>query len=580
MHRRTGIPQLLRYGTLGLAGILLLIVLACGDDATSTPLPTSTPQPTATATPQPTPTLAPTPLAMPKGKQCCIVPMTAGTALSHWDPQACNVGNSCLTNTSPMFNGLMEGNPETDDQTDIRGDLAKSWEVSEDGLTYTFALHDARWHDGTPVTARDVVFSLNRMVIPDAPRRYTGQLGTFFKTARVIDVRTVEVETKFVAAAFLPFLASQFFAMMPRHHYEGLAQEDAQLQENVMGSGPFLLVDHTKDVSFEHTRNPDYFKEGLPYFDGIEHFIITEPGRVAAAFKAQQVLTQDHPSNNMSTAANIQLGEDMKGKGKVFLAGPIALLFVQYNTLRAPFDNVKVRRAINLALHRQQYIETFSAGKDLLGAPMPPGTWFGLPEEEVRQLPGYRELNGEKHPDDIAEAKKLLAEAGFPDGFDTSITTFKLIEFPDMIAMFADQMRRFLNINVDLQALEFVAAFQLLEANDFAMFQSGFNQLVMDPADVVGGMYVLGGRNNNSDWSHPRIEELHVQQQSELDQGRRRLLVREIADILLNEDIPYAHQNWTMRGMYVDDRIHNFHPPINLDDQLKHEHLWCDPECP
>ena len=209
------------------------------------------------------------------------MPAQAFANPDRWDPHESGALPGAMM-TSPLYNMLVEYNPETDDITDIRGDLAKSWELAKDGLTYTFRLHEkARWHDGKPVTAEDVVFSLNRMVAPGKLRPRAGLLKPYYNSSRVIDPSTVEVTTKFPSPAFLSLLAVDYMAILPKHHLE--TGVDLSRPENALGSGPFKLKGFKRDVSGEYERNPGYFKEPYPYFNGMNCFIIVERGTVIAA---------------------------------------------------------------------------------------------------------------------------------------------------------------------------------------------------------------------------------------------------------------------------------------------------------
>ena len=205
-------------------------------------------------------------------------------------------------NLSPMYNKLVEYNPETDDRTDIRCDLCTSWEVAADGVTYTFRLNpDGKWHDGTPVTARDVVFSFDAMVNPDQFELLKGRstsstvnAGLYYEAgnAREIDTLTAEVVTMFPSAAFIAAIAVETSPVMS---YKAV-MEDGIVQgifdfEGLIGSGPYNFVEEVKDVSVTYERWDDYWKPGLPYLDGMKHFIITDPGRAIAAYKTGQILT-------------------------------------------------------------------------------------------------------------------------------------------------------------------------------------------------------------------------------------------------------------------------------------------------
>ena len=541
-------------------------------------IPTATPAPTATPMPSPTPVVT-----LAKGIRGGNPQLQMGWALSHWGPHECDSSSFCLTPLAPIYNGLLEYNPETPDRSDLRGDLATGWQVSSDGLSYTFKLHEnARWHDGTPVTAADVVFSLDSMVVddPDQPRPRVGDIRPFYKSSRAIDNHTVQVDTKFTAAVFLPFLATEWMKIIPKHHVE--TGVDMKLEENILGSGPFKLEKARKDVSIEYTRNGDYFKENLPYWDGMRYFIIINPGSVFAAFRSGQVLGHPHPTSGLSGIQNDHLAEEMEGKGRVFRAGPTSVIWTTMNFKREPFTDVRVRRAFALAAHRQPFVETFSRGRDRLGGPFAPGFWFSMDEEELAKQPGYRETRGgAKHPDDIAEAQRLLSDAGFPDGkgLEVTINTLIFAELPDVAVLMADQLRTYLNIDVKVNPMEGGVWFPKVKGGDYQLDTAGYSHTIMDPHDILNGIYIDGGTQNWVSWSNPRIEEIFVAQASELDQTKRKALIAEAEKILLEEDNPHILLYWTMRGMYVDNSIWNFNPPVGLSDSLKMEHLWCNPGC-
>ena len=225
-------------------------------------------------------------------------------------------------NMAPLFNNLIEYNPETDDQGDLRCDLCESWELADDGVTYTFHVHpDAEWWDGTPVTAKDIVFSLESMVAPDQFPAIKGRststhcnTGLYYESgnSRAIDEKTAEVVINFPSGGFFPAIANHTCLIIPEHVVvgQGIAQAGSNM-DALVGSGPFKFVDYVKEVSVEYTRNDDYFKEGRPYIDGMKHFVMTDSGRVIAAFKTGQILTSNQSIDNLTVAEALQLDEDM-----------------------------------------------------------------------------------------------------------------------------------------------------------------------------------------------------------------------------------------------------------------------------
>ena len=264
-----------------------------------------------------------------------------------------------------------------------------------------------------------------------------------------------------------------------------------------------------------------------------------------------------------------------RGAGKEDSAGPTLSHALLINTSVAPFDDVRVRRAIQLVLHRQAFNQIFGNGSYLIGSPFPPDTWFSSSTEELLQLPGLRETaDGDKDPRDIAEAQRLLAEAGYPDGFETTILAANFLGFPDMAQVAADQMKRWLNIDAVVQPEEPAAGYVRYEGNDWKLGFHGNGILVMDPDQIIGGAYLSTATRNYSKWEPTKIRELYTAQQQESDITKRREMVLEMEDYLLNVDSPYIVTEWAMLIPYVDNRIKNYHIAAGFANHTNKEHLW------
>ncbi len=289
----------------------------------------------------------------------------------NWHPHCTNTVQ--VISYSGIYNQLVEYNPETEDPADIRGDLATSWELSKDGKAYTFHLNpNAKWHDGKPVTAEDVVYSLDSMVDADAkpPRVVTlPAVSPYYAkgTARAIDAHTVEVPLKIPNAPdFIPTLALDFCKIIAKHW--GESDIDHQKWENAMGSGPFKPGKFVKDVSIALNKNKDYWKPERPYIDGMVHYTIKDKGTAIAAYKTGRVLTSNWAVNNLSSKELEQLKKEAGDKLRIEYIKNSGVFFFYMNTSVAPFDNPKVRQAVNLAIDRQPLLETFGVpGKDSLG---------------------------------------------------------------------------------------------------------------------------------------------------------------------------------------------------------------------
>ena len=281
--------------------LLALFIIACGgtaapaeDTATSAP---SAAQPTAAATapsasmtePTSTPQAQPAATAEPEtvGKSGGVVPMQKHAAPRRIDPHPSGSGID-MSEATLLYNGLVKYN-DIGDVKEIIGDLATHWDVSDDGLTYTFFIPEGvQWTDGTPLTSEDVVFSLDRMVLEGESRPRAGALRTYYTSSEAIDPQSIAVNLKFPAAAFLPALGIDYMKVVPKHVVEaGTEIGDVAPQ---VGSGPYEMVDYRKGDSIEYKRNENYFKDGLPLLDGIIKYVITDKGRTKAGFETKQLL--------------------------------------------------------------------------------------------------------------------------------------------------------------------------------------------------------------------------------------------------------------------------------------------------
>jgi peptide/nickel transport system substrate-binding protein len=582
-------PKLMLF--IPLLMVLAVSALACGgsDDATSTPRPEAQATPTtraaepekeaeiATAAPQPTATPGVAELPGKRGGVLTMMipygPFGAGFDgyLSGWNPAYMN---------SPMYNELVHYNPETADPLDIRGDIASSWELSEDGLSYTFVLKDAWWHDDTPITAGDIKFSLDSMTSPDEPRPWVGLISPYYDSSEVIDDKTVKVNMQYQAAAFFPYLGLDFMQMRPKHYVDGGA--DLATIENQLGSGPFKLKNYEPDVDIEYERNNNYWKPGLPYLDGIRYFILGSAATVTASHKTGQILMSATMVTHMTNEEAIQLGTQAEGDGigTVLWAGPASHVNLHPNPNVEPFTDSKVRRAMSLAIHRQPLIEILTRGKGTLGYPFAPNYWFSLTEEEVAQVPGFRESSpGVKHQDDIDEAKRLLAEAGYANGFKTEIMAGGGLDSLEAGQVVADQLRRALNIEITIDVQESATLDTRRRTGDFKMLSQSSGLLVIDPEDMFGRVYRPSGPGNYTKWEDSRIEDLFQKQTRISDQDERRAIALEAAEILLDEAYTIG-MYFVIRPMFLSNIVQNFNiSPTAYTQNYKWEHVWCEPSC-
>jgi ABC-type transport system substrate-binding protein len=592
-----------------LLAILIAAVACGGDDATeeevTSPDPTSTSTPQAMTdgqTPEPTPTAMAmaTPDAPPADeiKFGGIVPMQGYAAVV---PRIFHrLSIPVLHGIYGDFSHLIVYDPETPEPNDVVCDLCSDWEVSDDGLVYTFRLREnAVWSDGTPLTSRDMIFTLDSIMQPDTipilkeaaqsiptqefPIYQFMQPGSY----EAPDDFTVVMNLDFPSATFPVALANNNNIIVAAHKVldEGILQGTVTPEDLVM-SGPFLLEEWDLEVVWKSRRNDNYYKEGYPRIDGIDSFIIVDKGNLIAAFKTEQIMMFNAAVNNLNFTETEQMVEEEQGKLVVHFAGPSGMRGVVFNASKAPFDQLAMRRAVHYAMHRQAIIQSLG-GRDSLGTPFPPDTPFTRTTEEVSQIPGYRETaDGEKHPDDIAIAKQILEDAGLSGELEVQLTTRNCCQYPESATVLADQLRRFLGWDVDLRIMESAAGYDAYSVGDVQFFVQGSGLSLIDP-NAYMDRYI--SENTFARWADggvegagrvvPGMDELFQSQKSLLDMEARIAIVREAEDKLMNEDVFYDGIYWTTRSWVLNSRIKGFnmHPLIYAYN--KHDQIWCDPAC-
>lgn len=580
--------------------LLLLLIIACGAAATpQTVAPTASATaavaPTASApaasqvavpTPVPQATAAPPQLPSSSGQPIVggFVPLQAYAAPDHWGTHSSGTLNSIMF-SSPMYNQLIEYNDETDNNDDIRGDIAKSWEITNGGQTYIFKIHDGiKFHNGAPLTSEDVAFSINRMVEPGETRPRAGEIRSYmeFGAAKAVDDSTVQVDLKFPSADFITFLAADVMKILSKDVVE--SGVDVRKLENVVGSGPFTVKETKRDVSTEYEFNPNYFKTGIggarkPYLDGMIYHVIVEKGTIIAAFKTNQVLMSVTVTTNLSREERTKLVEDMGGElvehGSTY-GGTGGLMF---NTTREPFDDPRVRKAIALAINTTEIVEIATGGDAYLGSPLPPGTWFGPTVEEAIDLPRNRlTAAGDKHPDAIAEAKRLLVEAGLGTDWELTLTYRTVVAYPVVAPVVKDQLQDNLGITVKLEALESSTGLKRWRDLDFGMAIQGHAFSTYAADAIFSALYRPGGTRNYANYTDPVIEDLFPKQAAELDQAARLELIKQMDERLLEVTPNWVPYWWGIgTSKLAHKSIKNLFGTPSTQNQLKQENFWFDP---
>ena len=587
--------------------LTLIFLIACGGAATS-PAPQATDAPAtnnSAAATSVAPTSAPAapaaqapaqaanPTAMPeavvpspddwvsRGKHGRTMNWVARNNPGFWDVHYGASLTTTLTPSGPRFNQLVEYDPVNPDE--IIGDLAESWEMSDDGTIYTFHLADAQWTDGEPVKASDIVFSLDRIVLPDAFRGRTNSLRDFYEyqTAEAIDDKTVRMPIKFPAATFMVNLASDYMKMYPEHVAGSLSQEDANCcPENMLGSGPFIFKAGSwqKQEGYEYVRNPNYFKAPRPFFDGFKVFLIQDVARSIATLKVGQADGTYYPVLSTYTEFVEQLERDTDGTMRALFMTNVQRSGITFNWQIKPYDDPRVRRAMWLVIDHEEIVEKILRGNGTVGTHFHVGYAPNETTEDLYQLPGYRrEADGGKSLADLAEGKRLLAEAGYPDGFSGTISSILTGCTATQAQLVSQIWKRELNLDMNIVSTDVATLYANRRSNDYEIITScGSGIILPDPSDILNQWYGTDTMRNSLNWTTPEFDLLKDAQTRELDPEKRKLIFAQMVD-LLREDVPhYLPIGWMHAGGALDYRIKNYHVPRTIQLVHKWDAAWWD----
>jgi peptide/nickel transport system substrate-binding protein len=487
-----------------------------------------------------------------------------------WDPHMAGTLGA-LGSISPMYNQLVEFNPLN--PSEVIGDLARSWEVADGGMTYTFKLHEnVTWWDGKPLTAEDAVFSLQRMLEEGKPRPRVGLLRPSVKSAELVDRYTVRVNLKLPSPSFLQFLAVDYMKILPKHVVE--AGVDINNWQNIVGSGPFKIKQARRGDSVVFEKNKKYFKQGRPYLDGLRVVVITDQGTAAAAIKAGQIHATTAVSG-LQVDDMLKLEQDLKGKYSLYWQPANNVEHFFGNTARQPWQDNRIISALRLATDRREMQKAFGSGHYELGVPFPPGAWYTSSVEDLLSRPGLRSPKDQ----DIAEAVALLKAAGYdpPAKLGKRVLTVPIVLYwPDVAQLWTAQMRRHLGVEIEMKLVDVPTAVNTWVSGDFDLGSWGYGYNITDPDDYVNAIYGPGSRNYTR-WKHPKFLELLDVQLSELDKDQRLETLRAMEALLLEES-PYVELFWAKRNYIVSDKIRTeagaFVPAETIQTALKWEHVW------
>ena len=437
---------------------------------------------------------------------------------------------------APHYNTLLRIDPTDRTGTRPAPSLAESWTISPDGLLYTFKLRQGvKFHDGSIMTSRDVKASYDRIISPPAGiismRKGSYQVVEAVETP---DPNTVRFRLKWPEASFLVSVASPYNWILKA---DILAKDMRWYETNVMGTGPFKFVEHVKGSHWVGKKNPDYWDKGKPYLDGYRALFVTSSSAQVAAIRGERAHIQ---FRGFSPADRDGLVAALGPKIVVQESPWNCVSLVTFNEERKPFNDRRVRRALTLALDRHEGAKNLSritVVKEVGGIQVP-GTPWATPPAELEKLAGYgRDINASR-----AEARRLLREAGVPDGFAFTFKNRGLPQPYESIAIWLIDQWRQIGLNVKMETVEASAHVSMLRRGDFEVASDAQCSFVVEPDIDIQKFQSTGISDNNyCRCKDPVLDDLFVKQARSLDPEERKKHLRAFEKRLLDEEVHYLY---------------------------------------
>jgi peptide/nickel transport system substrate-binding protein len=423
------------------------------------------------------------------------------------------------------------------DGTSLEPGLAEKWERSQDNLTYTFHLRDAKFHDGTPVTAADVAYSLNR-VVSDPTSTWAFLVGSIAKITPT-DPKTVTITLKSTWAPFEADLALFACSIIPKAAHE---QQKDQLFQKPIGSGPFTFVSWDKDQKIVLKKNPNYWEPGKPYLDQLEFSVLTDANARMLQFQGGEL--------DIATTVPYSQIESLKANPDVVVLQESVARFdyIGMNTKRAPWDDKTLRQAINYAVDKQQIIDRVLFGSGELATSY-------LPKMAGRDdsLKGY--------PFDVNKAKELVAQSKGKGGFKAELVVTAGDPVSDQIGQLITAQMKAIGGEVKMVSLEAGAARQKVRKELDYDWQKGYYTTdIIDPDELTAFAVQSDGGSKAiyTQYQNPKVDELCKAAEVELDPAKRQEMYNQIQQMQL-DDAPMIFLFYPTGGTATIKQVKNFH---------------------
>jgi peptide/nickel transport system substrate-binding protein len=477
-----------------------------------------------------------------------------------------------IHSAAPFYSVLIRVNPDNPaSTTDFVCDLCTDMpQPTDEGRTYTFKIREGvKWHDGSPLTAADVAATWHKLIFP--PEGVTSARQSFFMMVDKVeapDPKTVVFRLKFATSAFLPALADPYNWIYKKAN---LDKDPHWYEKNIEGSGPFKLANFETGQSITGVRNPDYYHPDLPYLDGFTAIYAPKQATRVDAIRSDRAAID---FRNLPPAARDELAGALGDKIRVQEADLNCGNLVTANQKKKPFDDVRVRRALSLALDRWNGAPALAkiASVRTVGGIVYPGSPLAANKDELQKLAGF-------WPDiekSRVEARRLLKEAG-AEGLSFELLNRDLDNpFKYLGVWLVDEWSK-VGLHVRQRMLPTGPWFEAMRTGGFDVTVEGNCRSVVNPAlDVQKLLPRSVYTENYGNFEDQREVDLYQQMLHQTDSAKQRAAMREFERYVLDETANEIFLLWQHRIVPYRAYVKGFHVSSSFYLNQDLGRIWLD----
>ncbi|AHM56013.1 oligopeptide-binding protein OppA [Peptoclostridium acidaminophilum DSM 3953] len=457
------------------------------------------------------------------------------------------------------FEGLMR----LDENDKAIPGMAEKYEVSEDGLTYTFHIRDAQWSDGEPVTAKDFEYSWKRVLDSATASDYAYQMfylknGEKFNGKQVgadevgvkaVDDKTLEVKLEGPVPYFIELTAYPTYFPVRQDVIEKYGDKWALEPETYISNGPYKAVKLEQADVFSFEKNEKYYDAKRVKLDGIDYYFMEEKATAMASFESGYV-------DGLYGVPREQIAKLQKENKTEFKIFPnLGIYFYSFNVNVEPMNNRKVRQALSLAIDRKSITRVITQGGETAATGFVPS---GIKDSSGND---FREIGGNYGITETAQidrAKQLLAEAGYPNG--EGLNTLEIIYNTDenhkkVAEAIQEMWKQNLGINVELSNQEWQVFQDTITKGEYMIARDGWSADYADPMTFLD-LFISNSGNNHPQWENAEFDALISSAKKESDQGKRFQMMHQAEEMMMADQIVmpvYYYTNPMMFKSYVKD---------------------------